>query len=210
MVRPAKSKVSPVHKNRLNRDQIEALAPEREALWTRLEKASFLTDDEKRSAAGYGPKPITKFNPWHGDRGRFVSGPDGGSEKPILVSDEQPALKRLHPDTTYATDRLAKGSLDYWRQQPTEKIIESLKPGASEPLLVKPDGTVMNGNTRLKALEERGVDGNRLPREILPAPSLESAGRSPRGGGAGGGGGGGGGVGGPKLPRRKNPLDFLF
>ena len=32
-------------------DQVEALAPEREALWTRLEAASFLTDDEKRAAS---------------------------------------------------------------------------------------------------------------------------------------------------------------
>lgn len=36
-------------------DQIEALAPEREALWSRLERASFLTLEEKRAAAGYGP-----------------------------------------------------------------------------------------------------------------------------------------------------------
>ncbi len=34
-------------------DQIEALAPERDALWKRLEAASFLTEDEKRTAAGY-------------------------------------------------------------------------------------------------------------------------------------------------------------
>jgi HK97 family phage portal protein len=34
-------------------DQIEALASERDALWKRLESASFLTDDEKRVAAGY-------------------------------------------------------------------------------------------------------------------------------------------------------------
>jgi HK97 family phage portal protein len=34
-------------------DQIEALAPERDALWKRLEGASFLTPDEKRLAAGY-------------------------------------------------------------------------------------------------------------------------------------------------------------
>lgn len=34
-------------------DQIEALSTEREALWSRLEKASFLTRDEKRAAAGY-------------------------------------------------------------------------------------------------------------------------------------------------------------
>ena len=37
-------------------DQIEALAAEREALWMRLGKAEFLTDDEKRAAVGYGPK----------------------------------------------------------------------------------------------------------------------------------------------------------
>ncbi len=39
-------------------DQVEALAPEREALWKRLEGASFLTDDEKRAAAGYGEKDV--------------------------------------------------------------------------------------------------------------------------------------------------------
>ena len=33
-------------------DQVEALSPEREALWKRLEAASFLTDGEKRAAAG--------------------------------------------------------------------------------------------------------------------------------------------------------------
>ncbi|MCB1431090.1 MAG: phage portal protein [Alphaproteobacteria bacterium] len=37
-------------------DQVEAMAPDREALWARLEKASFLTEDEKRTAVGYGPK----------------------------------------------------------------------------------------------------------------------------------------------------------
>ncbi len=36
-------------------DQVEALAAEREALWARLEKASFLTRNEKRAAVGYGP-----------------------------------------------------------------------------------------------------------------------------------------------------------
>jgi phage portal protein BeeE len=38
-------------------DQIEALSSERDALWKRLEGVSFLTDDEKRVAAGYGVKP---------------------------------------------------------------------------------------------------------------------------------------------------------
>ncbi len=36
-------------------DAVEALSPEREALWARLERASFLTQAEKRSLVGYGP-----------------------------------------------------------------------------------------------------------------------------------------------------------
>ena len=36
-------------------DAIEALSTEREALWTRIEKSTFLTQNEKRSAVGYGP-----------------------------------------------------------------------------------------------------------------------------------------------------------
>jgi HK97 family phage portal protein len=38
-------------------DAVEALSPEREALWARLDKASFLTLNEKRAAAGYSPQP---------------------------------------------------------------------------------------------------------------------------------------------------------
>lgn len=35
-------------------DAVEALASEREALWARVSKADFLSDDEKRAAVGYG------------------------------------------------------------------------------------------------------------------------------------------------------------
>jgi HK97 family phage portal protein len=35
-------------------DAVDALAPEREAVWSRLNAATFLTVNEKRSAAGYG------------------------------------------------------------------------------------------------------------------------------------------------------------
>ena len=38
-------------------DQVEALAADREALWARVGKAEFLTDDEKRQAVGYGAVP---------------------------------------------------------------------------------------------------------------------------------------------------------
>lgn len=37
-------------------DALDALQPEREALWRRLEQASFLSDDEKRAAVGYGER----------------------------------------------------------------------------------------------------------------------------------------------------------
>jgi len=36
-------------------DQIDGLASEREALWSRINAATFLTDDEKREAVGYQP-----------------------------------------------------------------------------------------------------------------------------------------------------------
>ena len=35
-------------------DQVDALSPERDALWARMERSSFLTDAEKRAAVGYG------------------------------------------------------------------------------------------------------------------------------------------------------------
>jgi phage portal protein BeeE len=37
-------------------DEVPALSIEREALWKRIGEASFLTDDEKRAAAGYAAK----------------------------------------------------------------------------------------------------------------------------------------------------------
>ncbi|MDQ0317842.1 phage portal protein [Amorphus orientalis] len=41
----------------LDADRVEALSSEREVLWRRLEAASFLTDNEKRAAVGYSPRP---------------------------------------------------------------------------------------------------------------------------------------------------------
>jgi hypothetical protein len=77
------------------------------------------------------------------------------------------SLRRIHSDKT-----LEAGSnwvaLEYWRQQPTEDIVKSLQPGSPEALKVKPDGRIMNGNTGIKALEERDSDINSLPREVLP------------------------------------------
>ena len=80
-------------------DQIEALSPERDALWTRIDKATFLTNDEKRAAAGYGKNgeadSAEKFNANHDDRGRFDFAPDGSQRlaqaKPPANPPKQPA-----------------------------------------------------------------------------------------------------------------------
>ncbi|MCA1592312.1 MAG: aldehyde dehydrogenase family protein [Acidobacteria bacterium] len=57
--------------------------------------------------------------------------------------------------------------LAYWRQSKTEDIVESLRPGKSEALKVKSDGAVLNGNVRVKVLEERGYNINGLERELV-------------------------------------------
>ena len=38
-------------------DRIDALAADRESEWKRIDSASFLSEDEKREAVGYGAKP---------------------------------------------------------------------------------------------------------------------------------------------------------
>jgi HK97 family phage portal protein len=86
-------------------DSIDALSSEREALWTRLEKASFLTPDEKRAAIGYGPMPTSslaqKINIHHDSQnGQFTFAPEGPPVQPIADKPEPP-LKRLHPDNTF-------------------------------------------------------------------------------------------------------------
>ena len=68
-------------------DQIEALSSEREALWARLEKASFLTDDEKRASIGYGPRgdafllPAPAQAPTRGGHPKRDSADAGGHPK---------------------------------------------------------------------------------------------------------------------------------
>jgi hypothetical protein len=74
---------------------------------------------------------------------------------------ELPPLRPLH-----SLDNLT--NLDYWRSRSTDEIIDSLKPGSPEALRVKSDGTIMNGNTRVQALRERGYDVDSLPREAYP------------------------------------------
>ncbi|MDG4558494.1 MAG: RHS repeat-associated core domain-containing protein [Candidatus Contendobacter sp.] len=78
-----------------------------------------------------------------------------------------PALQRIHSAETLTTGS-AKYSTESIRKMSTEDIVESLMPGSAEPLKVKPDGRVFDGNTRVFVLQERGYDVNTLPRAIIP------------------------------------------
>lgn len=109
---------------------------------------------------------------------------DGGGVH--LVADQRPPLRRIHPDSTYDQDPKAKRSFEFWSQQSTEAIVESLRPGAEEPLIVTPDGRVWQGNTRIRILEERGYDVGSLPRVPRdPDPKAGPRSSPGRGGGRG-------------------------
>ena len=77
-------------------------------------------------------------------------------------------FQRLHPDSS-----LSKASLAYWRSQTTELIVESLKPGGPLALKVKRNGIIMDGNTRIKVLEERGFAIETIPFEPYPESELK-------------------------------------
>ena len=78
----------------------------------------------------------------------------------------RPSLKRLHPDSTIEVGN--RYSFAYWSSKTTDEIVLSLAKGAPEPLLVKGDGTVMQGNTRVLVLLMRGVEVDSLPRVPYP------------------------------------------
>jgi hypothetical protein len=61
-------------------DHLDALSLDRDAQWSRLQSTTFLTDDEKRAAVGYGPKPVTVARKYSPDQPRDETGrwTDGG------------------------------------------------------------------------------------------------------------------------------------
>jgi hypothetical protein len=65
-------------------DSIEALSIEREVLWTRIDKATFLTQNEKRSAVGYGPvdggDALSEKAGFRVDQPRVPAGQSGGGQ----------------------------------------------------------------------------------------------------------------------------------
>jgi HK97 family phage portal protein len=92
-------------------DEVPALSIEREALWKRVGEASFLTDDEKRAAAGYEPLPssfapssaatlLAKYDPnqprvpaGNSDGGQWTSGGEGGDAETLTdENQDEPVL----------------------------------------------------------------------------------------------------------------------
>jgi len=73
----------------------------------------------------------------------------------------QPPLKLLHSEAV-----LIKLKLEYFRTISTDELIKSLKPETTNALKTRSDGTIMDGNHRIKVLRERGFEVDGLPREI--------------------------------------------
>jgi hypothetical protein len=78
-----------------------------------------------------------------------------------MVSD-LPSLKALHSDSS-----LSQLKLEHFRKLSDEELTNSLRPGQSNSLRARPDGTIVEGHHRLKILSERGVDIDLLPREVI-------------------------------------------
>jgi len=79
------------------------------------------------------------------------------------MSHSLPPLKPLHADHS-----LIKAKLDEYSKRSNQELIDSLKPGQTGSLKTRPDGTIVDGNHRIKILRDRGVDVNALPREVVP------------------------------------------
>lgn len=74
-----------------------------------------------------------------------------------------PPLRPLHSAGTISPAKLEK-----FAKARTQDLIDSLKPGQQGSLKARPDGTMIDGHHRIKTLRDRGVDVDRLPREVIP------------------------------------------
>ncbi len=73
-----------------------------------------------------------------------------------------PPLIPLHPDNSLSPAKLAE-----YAKASIQTLIDSLRPGQTGSLKVRPDGTMVDGHHRIKILRDRGVDVDSLPREIV-------------------------------------------
>ena len=76
--------------------------------------------------------------------------------------DDLPPLKPLHPD-----DSLVPLKLALFENVSTETLVASLALGTKDCLKTRLDGTILDGHHRIYVLRRRGVDVDRLPREVV-------------------------------------------
>jgi hypothetical protein len=74
----------------------------------------------------------------------------------------QPPLKLLHPSSSLNVVKITQ-----LERISAEALCLSLKPGQEHCLKTRPDGTILDGHHRIHVLQQRGIDVNSLPREII-------------------------------------------
>lgn len=79
----------------------------------------------------------------------------------MAESPEHPRLKPLHADSSLNAVKLA--ALD---RCSTEILLASLREGPNR-LKTREDGTILEGHHRIYLLRRRGVDVDRLPRDVV-------------------------------------------
>ncbi len=73
-----------------------------------------------------------------------------------------PPLQPLHLNSV-----LSQAKLNHYARLTDEELVRSLEPGRTGSLKARPDGTLIDGHHRIAILQERGIDVDKLPREIL-------------------------------------------
>jgi hypothetical protein len=83
------------------------------------------------------------------------------------MNEDLPLLKPLHPEST-----LIPGKLILFERLSTKQLQPRGVTGQEDCLRTRPDGTMLEGNHRIHVLRMRGVDVNKLPRDIVAKTEL--------------------------------------
>jgi hypothetical protein len=86
------------------------------------------------------------------------------------MSERQPPLKPLHPETSLSAAKLAT-----FEKLSTDTLRQSLVPGHEHCLKTRPDGTILDGHHRVHVLKGRDIDVDALPREVIERSHSRSA-----------------------------------
>ena len=142
-------------------DRLDALADERAKEWTRIGAASFLTDDEKREAVGYGPRVKKDGASEGGDvsatpDGETGAGPGGGVDganggawrnQPRDAEGRWTDMGGGDAQVIQASDKLISQAVGEWT--PEKGLVQTLDTGGKAPdrlapfVLMKDDTTPM-------------------------------------------------------------------